>query len=280
MLSKGRKLARRTSFQGMKISIETDKGQKRHWYDPHTGGSGDTLMKYPYGYFLRTTGDDGDHVDLYLGPDETQDTVYIIRQLKAPKFDKYDEEKVMLGFGSAKEAKAAYLHHYNNPKFFESMREVSVADFKEEYISKSFQPRQPPQQQPGQPQQPMLPTFNPHDMSDIKAVSSGVSSIGNMSDKDLDGMARAIWGDGYKYTPVSPDQVRAEVRGFLQDQLEFLKANPAVAMLEASGQAVPNPALPHTGGLDVPTLGENSDSILNERSLDGSITKEEAQWGA
>src|SRR5689334_9858466 len=66
---KARKLARRMEFQGLDISIETDKGQYREWYDPHNKEEGRTLMRYPYGYIRRTEGADDEQVDCYIGPD-------------------------------------------------------------------------------------------------------------------------------------------------------------------------------------------------------------------
>jgi hypothetical protein len=136
---KGRKLARRMKFHDLDISIETDKGQNRYWYDPHgKGEKGVTKMKYPYGYIRRTEGADDEHVDVYVGPTEGSRRVFVIRQMKKPDFTKYDEDKVMLGFESPKEAKQAYLIHYNSPRFFGSMKEMDIDSFKEKFVSKAF----------------------------------------------------------------------------------------------------------------------------------------------
>lgn len=135
-------LARRMTFRGLNISIETDKGEKRHWYDPHNKEKGTTTMKHPYGYIRRTKGVDGDHVDVYVGPNEQAKNVYIIHQMKAPEFKQYDEDKCMLGFDSADAAKKAYLAHYNKPGFFGSMTTMSFDDFKKKVL-KSFELKQP-----------------------------------------------------------------------------------------------------------------------------------------
>ena len=83
--SKSRKLSRRMKIQGMDISIETDKGEYRHWYDPHNKTDGKTLMKYPYGYIRRTEGADGEHIDVYVGPNHDEEKVYIVHQNKVPR---------------------------------------------------------------------------------------------------------------------------------------------------------------------------------------------------
>jgi len=131
------KLEGRMKFQDLDISIEHDKGSKRHWKDPHSGESGSTTMLYPYGYIRGTRGTDGDHVDVYVGPHEDSDKAYVINQTKKPDFKTFDEQKVMLGFRSGADAKAAYLKHYNSPKFFGSMKEMDIADFKSKVLDKS-----------------------------------------------------------------------------------------------------------------------------------------------
>lgn len=130
------KLARRMKFQGLDISIETDVGDKREWYDPHEDKHGVTVMKYPYGYIRKTLGTDGDHVDVYVGPDEGASYVYVINQMKAPEFKEFDEQKCMLGFPNAAAAKSAYLKQYNNPRFFGSMKKMSLEDFRAKVLDK------------------------------------------------------------------------------------------------------------------------------------------------
>ncbi len=125
------KLHGRLEFQGMQISIENRKGSKRHWHDPHNGESGSTTMKHAYGYIRMTEGADGDHVDVYVGPNRHSRKVYVVNQMKKPDFKEFDEQKVMLGFDSAKDAKAAYLVHYNNDRFLGTMFVQDIDTFKE-----------------------------------------------------------------------------------------------------------------------------------------------------
>lgn len=130
------KLQGRVDFQGLPVSIENRKGSYRHWKDHFNGTEGKTLMKYAYGYVRGTLGTDGDEVDVYVGPNEKSDKVFVITQMKTPEFKEVDEQKCMLGFNSAKEAKKAYIDHYDNPKFFGSMKEMSLNEFKSKLKTK------------------------------------------------------------------------------------------------------------------------------------------------
>lgn len=123
------KLQGRVTFRGLPISIETAKGNYRHWTDAATGEAGKTRMRFAYGYIRRTKGLDGDHVDVFVGPNEKADSVYVIMTNKAPDFKEPDEEKCMLGFNTAAEAKDAFMVHYNKTGFFRSMKVLSFTEF-------------------------------------------------------------------------------------------------------------------------------------------------------
>lgn len=129
-LEKARKLHYRTAFAGLPISIENRKGSIRRWYDPHAKRAGETKVQFPYGYIRLTEGTDGDHVDVYLGPDEQAPHVYVVHQLKAPDFKKLDEDKCMLGFASEADARKAYLAHYDDPRFLGSITTLTIEAFK------------------------------------------------------------------------------------------------------------------------------------------------------
>jgi len=135
------KLSRRMDFHGLKISIETDKGEFRHWYDPHNKEKGKTKMSHPYGYIRRTEGVDGDHVDVYIGPHLDAPFVYIVHQMKAPDFTAYDEDKCMLGFQNAADAKAAYLTNFNDDRFFGTMDKLPFATFKTKVMATFNNPK-------------------------------------------------------------------------------------------------------------------------------------------
>jgi hypothetical protein len=140
-LSKAHQLSRRTKFRGLDVSIETDKGELRHWYDPHNKTKGSTKMSHPYGYIRRTKGVDGDHVDVYIGPKEDAPNVYVVHQMKAPDFKKYDEDKCMVGFETAAAAKAAYLKNFDDPRFFGSMTTMPWTEFEKKVKATFEQPK-------------------------------------------------------------------------------------------------------------------------------------------
>lgn len=132
-------IVRTLTFQGMSVAIETDKGQYRHWHDHESGENGKTLMHYPYGYFQGTkkSGQSGDGMalDVYVGPVENAEDVYVVHQMKRPEFKVEDELKVMVGFESLKQARAAYLMHYYDERFLGSVDTLTVAEFKDKYIT-------------------------------------------------------------------------------------------------------------------------------------------------
>lgn len=127
---------RKIKFQGLDISIEHDKGDVRPWRD-RTGKSGATKMRFPYGYVRRTTGADDEQIDVYVGPDENSTKVYIVHQMTPPNFKRYDEDKVMVGFNSRREAQVAYLVHYNDERFLGTITETTIDAFKRTYVKKS-----------------------------------------------------------------------------------------------------------------------------------------------
>lgn len=128
----GHKLHDQYSWNGLKISIENRAGSKRKWTDRH-GNKGITTMRVDYGYINRTIGKDGDHIDCFIGPNEDAEKVYVVHQHVDGK---HDEDKVMLGFDSAKAAKEMYLKHYCSSDFFGGMTILTLHEFKDKVIGK------------------------------------------------------------------------------------------------------------------------------------------------
>ena len=115
-------------FSGFKITIENAKGSKRYWKDDK-GETGYNEMKNHYGYFSRSLGHDGDHIDVFLGTNQKSDKVYVVDQNKQD--GTFDESKVMLGFNSKKEAKDAYMSNFTSDwKGFRSITGVRKSFFK------------------------------------------------------------------------------------------------------------------------------------------------------
>ena len=115
-------------FQGLPIAIENAPGTTRHWKAPD-GQEGDTHMLFAYGYVEDTNGQDGDEIDVFLGPDPRAQMVYVIHQ-QNPQTGLYDEAKTFLGFSSPAAAKSAYLAHFDRPDYFGWMEAYSITGFK------------------------------------------------------------------------------------------------------------------------------------------------------
>lgn len=97
---------------GMKISIETAKGEIRSGVDEN-GKPYSVPMPYHYGYILGTEGMDGDEVDVALGPVLESDRVFIIDQINLETREP-DEHKPFVGFASQHQAITAYIEGFDN----------------------------------------------------------------------------------------------------------------------------------------------------------------------
>lgn len=110
-------------FQGLKINIENLRGSTRHGKTHHT------TMTAPYGYIKGTEGADGDEVDCFVGAVLNAPYAYVVHT-RDPRTGDYDEDKVVLGCESAKEAQQLFLDNYSSPEFFESMERLTITDLK------------------------------------------------------------------------------------------------------------------------------------------------------
>jgi hypothetical protein len=68
------------SVQGVPVSIETAEGGTRSGVTPE-GKPWSVVSPAHYGYIKRTTGADGEQIDVYIGPDVGSDTVFVIDQV-------------------------------------------------------------------------------------------------------------------------------------------------------------------------------------------------------
>lgn len=120
-------------IQGLTIDLENLAGSVRKGTGPK-GKTWQTKMRYHYGEIRKTTGTDKDKLDVYIGPNPQSKKVFIIHQNHPgnhpKKAGQYDEDKVMLGFNSADEAKRGYLKQYDRKDFFRSITEMSMSQFK------------------------------------------------------------------------------------------------------------------------------------------------------
>jgi hypothetical protein len=120
------------NFRGLEVHVEQKQGDVREGTSS-SGKKWRTVMNFPYGEFKGSRGTDGDKLDVYVGPYRNAPNVYIVHQNHPRGHGKaghYDEDKVMLGFRSPEEAKAAYLSQYSNDSFFRSITTMSFNLFK------------------------------------------------------------------------------------------------------------------------------------------------------
>lgn len=97
------------NLHGLDIAIENPQGSERRGVSPDGTEWSSTLASH-YGYFKRTNGNDGDHVDTFIGPNPDSTKVFVVDQLN--KDGSFDEHKVMLGFDSLEEADRGYHANY------------------------------------------------------------------------------------------------------------------------------------------------------------------------
>lgn len=96
-------------WNGLPISMEVAKGGVRKMVNPETGEP--VEVKHAgaaYGYFPGTVGADKMHVDLYLGENPESDKVFVIDEIDRDT-GKFRQSKVMGGFNTEAEARAAYV---------------------------------------------------------------------------------------------------------------------------------------------------------------------------
>lgn len=118
------------SLQGFQIAIENPRGSVRRGVNDQ-GKAWESVMPHHYGYILRNVSEaDGDHVDVFVGPDPDSELVFVVDQ-KNPKTGRFDEHKVMLGFKSQAAAKRAYLDAYQAGwQGFSEIHALTLAQFK------------------------------------------------------------------------------------------------------------------------------------------------------
>ena len=122
------KLQGKMSWHGLNVSIENKKGTYRRGKDPD-GKPWKTFMNFDYGRIGGTKGIDAEGVDIYLGPDDTAEKVYVVHQ-QDPFTRVYDEDKAMCDFPSKDSAIEGFLSQYDRPDFLGPVSEFTIKDFK------------------------------------------------------------------------------------------------------------------------------------------------------
>ena len=114
--------------QGLDITIENPQGSERSGVDPD-GNEWRHTMSHHYGYIKRTSGADGDQVDVYVGPNPTSDKVFVVDQIDQQS-GRFDEHKVMAGFDSEEAAVDAYRSNFDDGWKVGPVRAMGMDEFK------------------------------------------------------------------------------------------------------------------------------------------------------
>lgn len=118
-------------MHGLDIAIENPKGATRSGADA-SGKAWKVSMPAHYGYVKGTEGKDGDHVDVYIGPEHDSGKIFVVDQVDADT-GKFDEHKAMLGYATKTAAMADYKKAFSDGKAEDRLggvTEMSVDAFK------------------------------------------------------------------------------------------------------------------------------------------------------
>lgn len=117
------------TYRGIPVTIETPQGATRSGTN-RDGQSWAVEMPVHYGYINRTTGKDGDHVDVFVGPHESSEVVFVVDQ--ATNGGHFDEHKALIGFHSESKAREAYLGSYADDadKRIRAVTPMTIEQFK------------------------------------------------------------------------------------------------------------------------------------------------------
>jgi hypothetical protein len=115
-------------LHGLDITVENPKGSERRGIRPDSTEWSHTMSDH-YGYIKRTTGADGEQVDVYVGPNPESQQVYVVDQLDQQSGG-FDEHKVMIGFNNQADAEAAYKSNFDANWKVGQITEMDVEGFK------------------------------------------------------------------------------------------------------------------------------------------------------
>jgi len=130
-------------LHGLDIAIENPKGSWRRGVD-RQGVKWAIKMKAHYGYLKKTEGADGDHLDVFIGPDLHTDNVWIVNQVD-PTTGRFDEHKIILGCPTKECARDLYESNYQPGwRGLQSIYRIDIHDFRKRLpdmdLTRAYQP--------------------------------------------------------------------------------------------------------------------------------------------
>lgn len=126
-------------LHGLDIAIENPKGSERSGTGPD-GTPWSVTLPAAYGYVKRTTGADGEQVDVYVGPNPKSSKVFVVDQKDADT-GAFDEHKVLLAFDTQEQAIAAYNAAFSDgkgPARIGGVQEMNTLQFKAQLKAGKF----------------------------------------------------------------------------------------------------------------------------------------------
>lgn len=122
---------RKRDFQGIPISLEYLPGERRIIRNDAGKIVYDRLLENGYGYFDGTRGEDGDEIDLILGPDNDSKLVFLIwmKDLGEDIKEREDEFKCAIAFSNFDAAQRAFCQQYNL-SFFGGCETMTMRQFR------------------------------------------------------------------------------------------------------------------------------------------------------
>lgn len=118
-------------WHGLPVAIENPRGSYRRGVSPDGKPWQTKITHAHYGYFKRTEGKDGDHIDVFLCQDDLgSEIIFIINQVD-PKSRRFDEHKVIAGVTNERRAREVYLANYEDGwTGLGEIKAMTLADFK------------------------------------------------------------------------------------------------------------------------------------------------------
>lgn len=113
-------------LNGFKISIENPRGSIRRGTDTD-GKAWEVTMPADYGYIKRTTGADGEQVDVYVGQHPESSLIFVVDQVD-PDTGAFDEHKTVMGANTQGEAELIYRSAFSDKSGAKRMGNVTAMD--------------------------------------------------------------------------------------------------------------------------------------------------------
>lgn len=132
LLNENEKIRGRIVLDGIPISIEYKRGDIQTGTNSETGEEWSREFKVHYGFFDGIRATDGDSLDVFVKPKALKGKpVYVVHNL-TPGGDKFDEDKVFMGFDNPHQVKMIWEMHIHKPEImFGGMCDFTVDEFKE-----------------------------------------------------------------------------------------------------------------------------------------------------